>query len=225
MVRQQFAVQARQIHHQSKNNDGLAEHYDHEFTIAADAPAGTANNIYLGANCSGTVTCYPAIISLTVLPIVACASSGHLVCPSLWWFNGVSPQPTNYQTKLQATPAKESDYSWNITAGAQYAQFSNNSSTIDTKGVNSVEVLPNGDPGNGTPPTVSVTVTVKTKSGSVTSAPFSLNPKKPYALRPTNGACGAPACDGADHNGFMSRIWYRSLIKLQRQRFCHSRLN
>jgi len=143
-------------------------------------------------------------------PKISCAESSHQVCPSLWWFNGVTPQPGFYLTKLQATPAGESDYSWEISDGTQYAQFSNNSSTIDTKGTNSVEILPKGGPGNDTPvPTVSVTVTVKTKDGTSTSAPFSLNVRKPYELLARQGPCKAPACDHDNARGYNSHIYYK----------------
>jgi len=166
-----------------------------------------------GPTCGGYSPC--PIGTLTIgnpppPPKISCAERSHQVCPSLWWFNGVTPQPGFYLTKLQATPAGESDYSWQITDGTQYAQFSNNSSTIDPKGTNSVEILPNGDPGNDTPvPTVSVTVTVKTKDGTSTSAPFSLNARKPYELLARQGPCKAPACDFDNVRGYKSYIYYK----------------
>jgi hypothetical protein len=79
--------------------------------------------------------------TLTVIPALAttttCVKTSK-VCPNLWWFNGVSPQPKNYVTTLQAPPGG-TDYTWTITEGTQYAQFSNNASTIDTKTKDTVE--------------------------------------------------------------------------------------
>ena len=156
--------------------------------IAADAPLGITRGITLGAHCTGEkVNCLTATVSLLVQPEIKCATTGHVVCPSLWWFNGTSPQPPFYQTKLEATSGGK-DYSWTITSGTQYAQFSNKSATIDTHGTNTVDVLPNNDPGNGAPPTVAVTVAVKTDTGTVTSKPFTLTVRKPYELFPKSVA-------------------------------------
>jgi hypothetical protein len=127
------------------------------------------------------------------------------VCPNLWWFNGVSPQPTNYVTTIQA-PTGGADYTWTITEGTQYAQFTNNSSTIDTKTKNTVEILPNGDPGDGSPPIVTVTVKVVSKTGTKTANPFILNLRKPYELQP-NGVV-----DKTDSTyGYQTQIHYRIL--------------
>ncbi|MGH6837619.1 MAG: hypothetical protein ACREDT_02220 [Methylocella sp.] len=133
------------------------------------------------------------------------------MCPNVWWFNGVSPQPKNYVTTLKASPSGGTDYSWTITDGTAYAQFSNNSSTIDTNGDNKVEILPSADPGAGTPPPVSVTVTVTSKEGTATSDPFDLGVRKPYRLQPTLGKCGAVMCDISDPygRGYESMLYYR----------------
>jgi hypothetical protein len=77
---------------------------------------------------------------LLVVTTTTCVKTSK-VCPNLWWFNGVSPQPTNYVTTIQA-PSGGTDYAWTITEGTQYAQFSNKSSTIDTKRTGTVAVYP-----------------------------------------------------------------------------------
>ena len=153
--------------------------------IAANAGVGTYP-FQLGAHCSNPkVNCYPASVSLIVKPKINCASASK-VCPNLWFFNvAAPPQLANYNPDLQSTPAGETDYTWTITNGTKYAQFSNKSATIDTKGVNNVEIYPNStDPGTGAPPTVTVTVTVKGKAGTVTSDPFTLNLRRPAKLSP-----------------------------------------
>jgi hypothetical protein len=127
------------------------------------------------------------------------------VCPNLWWFNGASPQPTNYVTTIQS-PTGGTDYTWTIEDGTLYAQFSNGSSTIDTKTKNSVEVLPNGDPGDGPPPIVSVTVVVKSKKGTATANPFILHLRKPYELMP-----GSIVDKSNATYGYQSQIYYQTL--------------
>ncbi|MGH6857652.1 MAG: hypothetical protein ACRECP_08430 [Methylocella sp.] len=122
----------------------------------------------------------------------------------MWWFNGVSPQPKNYVTKLEATSGG-ADYRWRITDGTAYAQFSNNSSSIDTKGENKVEIFPSADPGAGTPPpTVSVSVTMTSTEGYTTSSAFNLGVRKPYMLMPTG------VSDMRDiFRGYKSKIFYQ----------------
>jgi hypothetical protein len=153
----------------------------------------------------GSTTSYCAE-TFSIAPVIAitCASTSK-VCPNLWWFNGASPQPTNYVTTLQATSGG-TDYAWTITSGAQYAQFSNNSSAIDTGSKNTVVVVPSADPGDGPPPPVTVTVAVATKEGTVTSAPFTLNLRKPYELRPNSIA------DKSNTTyGYQTQIYYQIL--------------
>jgi hypothetical protein len=154
----------------------------------------SANNSY----CSMSFTVQPSP------PAITCVTNSK-VCPNLWWFNGVSPQPTNYVTTLQA-PAGASDYIWTITSGAQYAQFSNSASTIDTKTTNTVKISPSADPGAEAPPTVTVTVQATIKGVIVTSNPFTLNLRKPYELE-ANGIV-----DKTDSTyGYQSQIHYRIL--------------
>ena len=117
----------------------------------------------------------------------------------------MSPQPTNYVTTIQA-PSGGTDYTWTITEGTQYAQFTNHSTTIDTKTTNTVEILPNGDPGDGLPPIVAITVKVASKAGTKTANPFILSLRKPYKLQP-NGIV-----DKVDSTyGYQSQIHYRIL--------------
>jgi hypothetical protein len=87
----------------------------------ANSATGQAN-----ATVTATLTVNAALATTTT-----CAKTSK-VCPTLWWFNNVSPQPTNYVTTIQA-PTGGTDYTWTITEGTQYAQFTNHSSTIDTK--------------------------------------------------------------------------------------------
>jgi len=97
----------------------------------------------------------------------------------------VTPQPENYVTKLAASPAGAKDYTWNITGGQTYAQFSNGTPTDDTKGSDTVKILPKGDPGTDNPaPIVSITVTVTNKDGTTaTSSPFQLTVRRPNSLQ------------------------------------------
>jgi hypothetical protein len=117
-----------------------------------------------------------------VLPSITCAASPN-VCPTVWWFNGASPQPNNYVTTLQATTGG-TDYTWRITGGALFAQFSNGSSTIDTNSTPTVDILPTtADPGDACGRTVvTVTVTVTSTNGTVTSGPIPLTLNKPKSL-------------------------------------------
>jgi hypothetical protein len=111
----------------------------------------------------------------------------------------------NYNTNLRATSG-QTNYTWTITNGTQYAQFSNKSATIDTLGVNKVEIYPNTDPGNGTPPAVTVTVTVKGTAGTLTSHPFTINMRRPYKLTPHG------TIDNADATyGYASHMHYQIL--------------
>jgi len=162
-------------------------------TTSPDSPLGVYNAPISGtsASCPGGYGnfCYAEFVVAKTkpLPKISCAPTSK-VCsvpsgPQLWWFNGVSPNPENYRTILQVTPQGTKD-TWTITAGSDYAQFSNNSSTIDLSGTNLVVILPKGDPGTNSP-TVTVTVTVTRKDGTKsTSAPFSLAVRKPYELFP-----------------------------------------
>jgi len=119
-------------------------------------------------------------------PKISCAESSKVCAvptgPQLWWFNGVSPNPKNYRTVLKVTP-EGTKYTWTITTGSDYAQFSDGSSTLNLQGTNLVAILPKGDPGDDAP-TVSVTVTVTSKEGTATSLPFNLTVRKPYELFP-----------------------------------------
>jgi len=110
------------------------------------------------------------------------------VCPNIWWFNGATPQPENYVTQLDASPAGKKNYTWTITSGQSYAQFSNKSSVITTT-TNMVTVKPNGDPGNSSTPVVNITVSA---DGSPASAPFKLNVLKPHALLPVGKPVDVP---------------------------------
>jgi hypothetical protein len=82
------------------------------------------------------------------------------------------------------------------------------SSTIDTKSKDIMEILPNGDPGDGLPPIVAVTVTMKSKKATVTANPFILNLRKPYELQP-NGVV-----DKTDSTyGFQSQTGIRQIAR------------
>jgi hypothetical protein len=160
----------------------------------ANSATGQAN-----ATVTATLTVNAALATTTT-----CVKTSK-VCPNLWWFNGVSPQPTNYVTTIQA-PTGGTDYTWTITEGTQYAQFSNKSSTIDTKRTGTVAVYPNGDPGDGSPRIVAVTVKVVSTKGTVTANPFILHLRKPYELQP-NGVV-----DKRDSTyGYQTQIHYRIL--------------
>jgi len=122
-------------------------------------------------------------------PTIACASSSK-VCPNLWWFNGVAPQPENYSTTLKASPKGAKKYTWAIQDGnARLAE-----GTGDT-----VEVFPSGDPGPNEG-IVHVTVTVN----GVESAPFKLSARKPYKLMPNNPATVDHAAHIALGGGYTS---------------------
>jgi len=166
-------------------------------TTSSSKPGGyTATINATSPNCPGgyflfgppkLTSCYGTFTITGQLPKISCAPNSK-VCsvpggPQLWWFNGVSPNPENYRTVLEVTPQGTKD-TWTITAGSDYAQFSNNSSSIDLSGTNRVVILPKGDPGESTLQTVGVTVTVTTKNGTATSLPFNLTVKKPYELFP-----------------------------------------
>jgi len=167
-----------------------------------------------GSKCNYDIACSPGQIHIAGKPVepakISCAESS-LVRTSkrqdLWWFNGVTPQPENYVTTLEASPAGAKDYTWNITGGQNYAQFSNGTSTDDTKGSNTVKILPKGDPGPTAPaPIVSVTVTVTSEDGSVaTSSPFQLTVRRPNSLQLNT------AIDHAAHIALLGG--YTSLIK------------
>jgi len=137
-------------------------------------PCGVANN---GGQWTFTVTG-----KTKPPPKISCAPSSpvclHKNEHGLWWFNGVTPQPQNYKTLLEASPAGAKNYAWTITAGQSYAQFSNNQSTITTI-ANTVKVLPSADPEGSQ--TVSVTVSA---NGGPPSAPFVLSVRKPYKIQP-----------------------------------------
>ncbi len=185
--------------------------------LLSHSEIGTTKNIEIGARCSGSgVNCLSTRVSVTVIPVISCAPSdpsdpAHIACPKVWWFN--NEQPTYYLTALQAAPAPQAapasgnKYVWNFAAGQTYARFSLQ------KG-NTVEVKAISDPGNGTPPPVSVTVTVTNSLGTATSAPFILSMRKPYKLVPRKGPCNgvaaaAVACDEVDLNrGYLSKIYY-----------------
>jgi Immunoglobulin domain/Immunoglobulin I-set domain len=161
------------------------------------------NTVNSATTTAATLTVNPALATTTT-----CAKTSK-VCPNLWWFNGVSPQPTNYVTTLQA-PTGGTDYTWTIAEGTEYAQFSNNASTIDTKTKNTVEILPKGDPGDGSPPMVAVTVKMMSKKGAVTANPFILNLRKPYELQPNTAVAPNGVVDKAyKSSGYESDIHYR----------------
>ncbi|ACK51507.1 hypothetical protein Msil_2584 [Methylocella silvestris BL2] len=170
-------------------------------TTSKTTPAGSSVKFTVGAK-GKTCAAYtpPCPVSFQIKPEITCPKSAKGVCPNVWWFNGVDPQPKNYVTTIDASPGG-TDYNWQITAGSQYAQFSNNSATMDTKSKNSVVVEPSADPGTGAP-TVSVKVTVKSKDGTATSDEFKLTVLKPYKLAP-NGIV-----DAKDGQGFHSRPTY-----------------
>ena len=103
-----------------------------------------------------------------------------------------------------------SDYSWTITSGTTYAQFSNNSATIDTNSKDTVVIMPSADPGAASP-MVSVTVKVKSKTGTATSDPINLSVRKPYQLQPKPIGI-SNAVDAVDKDyGYVSYIHYRIL--------------
>ena len=123
------------------------------------------------------------IANVSPAPSIVCAESS-LVCTyesqhGLWWFNGLTPQPDNYHTILQAHAAEGTkQYTWEL-SDTSYAQFSNNSGEITTS-EDTVEVLPNGDPGDEAR---SVTITVS--DGEQTSNPFLLTVRKAYKIEPS----------------------------------------
>ena len=69
----------------------------------------------------------------------------------LWYFNGISPTPANYNTSISvnAVGPNQGAFTWTVTSGANVATLENNSSTLTgpdpAVGVNSVgaSVLPN----------------------------------------------------------------------------------
>ncbi|PNG25076.1 hypothetical protein CR492_15650 [Methylocella silvestris] len=166
-----------------------------------DVAAGSTVKFTVGAKGKACASYTPVCpVSFQIKPEIKCPKSAKGVCPNVWWFNGVDPQPKNYVTTIETSPGG-TDYNWQITSGAQYAQFSNNSATMDTKNKNSVVVEPSADPGTGAP-TVSVKVTVKSKDGTATSDEFKLTVLKPYKLAP-NGVV-----DSKDGQGYHSRPTY-----------------
>ena len=138
-------------------------------------------------------------------PEIMCTPSATNVC-NVWWFNGESPQPKGYVTTLTASSGG-SDYTWTITGGTSYAQFSNNSSTIDTKSKDTVVLMPKNDPrcrlAGGQRDRQSQK---QDGRGQRPRTPSILNVRKPYELQP-NGIS-----DAADKNyGYVSYIHYRIL--------------
>jgi len=143
-------------------------------------------------------------------PKISCASSSP-VCKSnqgLYWFGetNISTPPENYQTVLEASPDGGKNYTWTITAGADFAQFKNGQPTTVTNNKNGegyyVEVFPKGDPGN-TSQDVSVTVSI---DGGPTSAGFLLHVLKPFKLM------FVAQSDIADGNNFYQSVLHYAIL-------------
>lgn len=116
---------------------------------------------------------------------------------AVWWFNGQTPSGYTTTVTLTALPSGGSSYTWQFTAGANKASFSNQSgNTVNVKGA-ALSTNIND---------VSVEVTVTTATGTRTSGPFNMTVEGPYRLT----AVGSPnnSCVGG---GFQSALTY-SLI-------------
>jgi len=155
-----------------------------------------------GQHCTNYSVCYPE--PFAVLEI-KCDQNAKTICPSLWWFNGVDPQPDNYITKLEASKI-EGQYTWTITDGDDYAQFVNGSNTIDTGPNANVWVYPKDEPPSSGQTTVSITVSVKTSQGTATSQPFQLTVHKPYSMKNI-----ATKDSGNLSTGYESKLTYQVL--------------
>jgi len=141
-----------------------------------------------------------------VAPVISCESSSK-VCPNLWWFGNDASgnnlaQPDGYSTVLEASKGAKK-YTWTIATGQSYAQFSNNTNTIETT-VDTVEVLPSGDPGPSGAPVVTVTVSA---DGGPASAPFQLDVLKPSSII----TVGKPV-DRPNNGGVLGKTFYESTM-------------
>src|SRR5579875_95996 len=126
----------------------------------------------------------------------------------VWWFNGITPRGWEGETKvtLTAIPSGEKSYSWTITDGADFAQFSNGEATETTTN-NTVKLelnsAPPGSPGgNCSIPQNNITVTVSVNN--VTSAPFKLTGKMPASIKPNKPISDVPNL----FSGYKSTIFY-----------------
>jgi hypothetical protein len=98
---------------------------------------------------------------------------------AIWWFNGQTPGGYKVKTAMKSKPAGIGSYLWTITAGADKATFSNNSSTITTT-AETTPIKSKGPNGSTVKNDVSVTVTVN----GVASDPLMLTVLVPNSLKP-----------------------------------------
>lgn len=193
------------------------------FTITTDkdTPGGTNVKFKVSAKGKTCASYIPCAEQFTIKPKIKCSKSST-VCPDIWWFNGVDPQPKNYVTKLEVEPKGGQDYKWTIIDGSDFGLFPNNSDSIDTGSKNTVEINPNQDPGGcaicavrkspqgGGGQTTTVQVQVKKNGVTSTSRGFLLNANKPNQLQLacTDDYRGEVRAQGQTHLGYRSNLGY-----------------